>query len=172
VVYIGDVGHVAARKECPVAAADPLAAFPPSLVRSVAREAARDADRVVAFLDAAGLTDRSLRLPRIVLLHLGAGLRLMAWEAAGVTGHRAEGIPAGRDVVVAALRNAARPDDLDPDLPVRVVGFHADRFSWDAPDLLDADVLLDALDGDDAAEAVAEFLWAARRRPAPPRADR
>lgn len=72
-----------------------------------------------------------------------------------------ESEPAGRDVVVDALQAAAHQAPLDPDLAVRVVWFHAENFSWDTPD--DVDVLIDVLDGADAVDAIAEFLWAARR---------
>jgi hypothetical protein len=150
-------------------APDPLAQFPIPMVRAVAREAECDAIRVHAFLSAAGL-DRSPALTRDVLLHLAVGLRLLTWESAGVTAHRAAGLPAGRDVVVAALQAAAHQAPLDPDLPVRVVWFHAENFSWDACDY-DADVQIDVLDGSDAVDAIAEFLWAARHVARRPRAE-
>ena len=144
----------------------PLGALPDNLIRAVAREADRDADRVLAFLSALGLTPtpcRPIRLPREALLFLGAGLRLLAWEADGITAHRDAGLPPAREVVTAAVRALAAPAPLDPSLPVRVVRFHAEHFSWDAPVLLDADVLIGTLDEDLAAEAIAEYLWAARR---------
>jgi hypothetical protein len=140
-----------------------------SMVRAVAHEAERDAIRVHAFLSAAG-RDRSPTLTRDVLLHLAVGLRLLTWALAGVTTHRAAGLPAGRDVVVAALQAAAHQATLDPDLPIRVVWFHAENFSWDAGDF-DADVLIDVLDGADAIDAIAEFVWAARHVARRPRAE-
>src|SRR5438874_2475952 len=76
--------------------------FPTELTRGVAWEAARDADRVVRFLTTLGLAgtpERPLFLPPNFLLALGAGLRLLAWEASGFTAHRDAGLPPAMDVI-------------------------------------------------------------------------
>src|ERR1700730_3348789 len=79
---------------CPL----PLSDFPPDLIHAAPRDAARDADRVAAFLDALGLApagrrpqDPPLGLPADLLLGLGAALRLLLWERVGIRAHREAG---------------------------------------------------------------------------------
>ena len=74
-------------------------------------------------------------------------------------------------MVVDALQAAAHQVPLDPGLPVRVIWFHAENLSWDAPGDFDADVLIDVLDGADAVDAITEFPWAARHVARRPRAE-
>ena len=63
---------------------------------AVAVDAARDADRVGYFLDQLGLgatPEKPLPMPAAFLLHLGAALRLLAWETQPFFFHRAAGLP-------------------------------------------------------------------------------
>lgn len=140
--------------------------FPPEMICSVAINAQRDAEAVCSFLGELGLRgrpDKPLSLPADFLLTLGAGLRLLAWEARGITIHRTAGLPAAMEVIRGAFRSLHNPSQKDPCLPVRVLGLSVERLSWHARLTLGADVLLDDLDSDSAAEAIAEFLWASRR---------
>src|SRR3954464_1336759 len=81
-----DRGARMAVTPCPL----PLSDFPPDLIQAVARDAARDADRVAVFLDARGLApagcrprDPPLGLPADLLLGLGAALRRQRFRPFG-----------------------------------------------------------------------------------------
>jgi hypothetical protein len=148
----------------------PRVGFPPQMTRAIEREAGRAADRVAAFLSASAeevVVERPRRFPQDALLYLAAGLRMSDWEDAGVTAHRSAGLPAAADVLATAAGALRGSAALDPLLPGRYVKYYADHFSWDASDLFGADVLVGDLDGAEAAEAVARFLWAARQPSAP-----
>src|SRR5262245_6438845 len=86
------------------------------LVRSVRAEAERDADTVGMFLTALGLhatPARSIPLPATFLLDLGAALRLLAWEQAGLPPQEVAGLPPARqaltDVFLAWKHPQRRP---------------------------------------------------------------
>src|SRR5262245_66603975 len=88
----------------------PLDQFPADLLQAVAQHAAADAERVVRFLDASGLratrpgTGVPSALPTFFLMGLGAALRLLLWEEAGLHAHRDAGLPSAQE----ALREVAR----------------------------------------------------------------
>lgn len=147
--------------------------YPHDLIRAVAVEADRDADRVITFLRALGLdasTGRPRHLPPAFLLAVGPGLRLLAWEANGYTAHTDAGLPDARTVLRDTFLAATTPERLDPRLPVGVLAVFVERFAWAAREALGADVMLGDLDpdGESAAEAVAEFLWTARHTASDP----
>ena len=140
--------------------------YPAEFVDAVARDAARDADRVVSYLRKIGFDATPGRLrtvPPGFLLCLAAGLRLLSWEANGLTPHREAGLPAAKTVLHDTLLSATEPGRLDRGLPFRVFALWAERFAWAAGAAFGTEVLLDDLDADDAAaEAVADLLWASR----------
>src|SRR5262245_29045556 len=88
----------------------PLDQFPTDLLQAVAQHATADAERVVRFLDALGLratrpeTDVPSALPTFFLIGLGATLRLLVWEEAGLHAHRDAGLPSAQE----ALREVAQ----------------------------------------------------------------
>src|SRR5262245_10583053 len=76
--------------------------FPGEMVNAVAVDAARDAERVRRFLRLLGLDPAREKLrpiPREFLLHLGAALRLLAWEIKGFFFHREAGLPEARQAI-------------------------------------------------------------------------
>lgn len=84
--------------------------FPPELIESVATNAAADADRVGWLLDRVGLgppPGGTRRLPGDFLLNLGAALRLLDWEQAGISVHRDAGLPTAADAVRRVFADAA-----------------------------------------------------------------
>jgi hypothetical protein len=141
--------------------------YPLAMVEAVAAEAVRSADRVITFLDAAGLSaspDHPLHLPPEFLLTVGAGLQFLLWEINGYTVHLDAGLLAAKDVIHNAFRAVKDRATFDSRLPVRVLGLYVDHFCWRARAELGAEILLDNLDPDVMAEAVAQFLWAARHQ--------
>lgn len=112
------------------------------MVSSVAVKAAHDAERVVLFLDKLGVR-AELRLPERFLLHLGASLRLLVWEAQGFFFNRQAGLPAAREVIRDAflsLNDAA----ADPtELCVAVLRLSVERFAWSGWCDLEARVAVD-----------------------------
>lgn len=151
-------------------------AIPPELLADVAERADADADRVVLFLQALGLAPapgQTRALPAAFLLDLGAALRLLAWEAAGLDVHRQAGLPAALDAIRRAFAEAPGYLLRDPTAPApypplfrAVLRLTADRLAWAGRRDLGADVVLGDPDEDALIEALAAFLWA-HRRPTP-----
>src|SRR3954451_7437938 len=167
-----DRGARMAVTPCPL----PLSDFPPDLIQAVARDAARDADRVGVFLDALGRPpagrrpqDPPLGLPADLLLGLGAALRLLLWEQQGIDAHRQAGLPPGRQALRDVFRAAT--GQADPEaagrartLPYRVLTLFVERFAWAGRPELGADLTLGPADEDALLEGLADFLWAHRPR--------
>jgi hypothetical protein len=141
--------------------------FPADLISAVAGSAARDADHVGLFLHEMGLSaspDQPCRLPARFLLHLGAALRLLIWEAQGFFCHQAAGLPPARQAIRAAFQALRDPDDDSSALCLQVLRLAVERFAWNGPRDLHAEIAVDDLDDEAALDLLAEFLWAARHR--------
>lgn len=142
-----------------------FAMFPAEMVAAVAQDAARDAVRVGLFLDSLGLRatrEKPMPMPARFLLHLGAALRLLVWEAQGFYPHRQVGLPAAREVIREAFRSLDDPVADPTGLCVTVLRLSVERFAWNGQRDLGADVALDDLTADAALDALAEYLWASR----------
>jgi len=139
--------------------------IPADMVAAVAANAARDADCVELFLNHLGLgatPERPRPMPPGFLLHLGAALRLLSWEAQGFFFHRAAGLPEARQAIRAAFESLAEPDADPTEFCVAVLRLSVERFAWSGPPELGADVALDEAQEDALLEALADFLWARR----------
>jgi hypothetical protein len=151
-----------------------LAELPPELIQAVAREAARDADHVAAFLDQLGLRptgDRASppppRLPAWFLLEVAAGLRLWQWEHNGLRLHLEGGLPPAREALHGVFRRlaAAAGDPAsggDTPLSARVLGLFAERLAWSGRSDLDGDLLLGDADEDELVGALEDLIWTHR----------
>jgi hypothetical protein len=131
------------------------------------RDAARDADRVGLFLGGLGLTatpEKPLALPVHFLLGLGAALRLLAWEARGFFFHREAGLPEARQAVHAACLSLSDPNPDPTELCLHVMRLSVEKFAWNAPEELGADVSLGEAEEEMVLEALADFLWTHRPR--------
>ncbi len=144
----------------------PINDFPADMVAAVAANAARDADYVGFFLSRLGLDatpERPRPLPARFLLHLGAALRLLIWEAQGFFVHRAAGLPEARQAIRDAFRSLADPGADPTELGVSILRLAVECFAWHGPRDLNAHIALDQLADEDAAlDALAECLWASR----------
>src|SRR5205085_993171 len=113
-------------------------------------------------------------LPADFLLDLGAAMRLLAWEQAGLTLHRESGLPpaaeAATQVFLDAVPSAAGRRWPNLWLCKAVLRLSVDRFAWAGGRDLRADVLLGFPDEDALVEALAGFLW--DHRSPPPSDDR
>ena len=150
-----------------------FADIPTELIEAIARDAARDADRVSRFLDALSVTppgrwlaEKSVKLPGDFLLALGAALRLVFWEQQKLTAHREAGLPAAREALRDVLLAVTVPEAAARirDLVARVLAFTVERFAWNAGAKLGVDVVLGEAKEDPLLDAVADFLWAQRPR--------
>jgi hypothetical protein len=109
-----------------------------------------------------------VHLPAGYLLDLGAALRLLAWERAGLDPAAVAGLPpawqALRTVCLAAAadRNGTPPAEPPGTLARRVLAAFVEYFAWCGRAELAADVALSAADEDELLEGLADFLWANR----------
>jgi hypothetical protein len=139
--------------------------LPTDMVASVADSAARDADRVGLFLHELGLSaspDQPRSLPARFLLHLAAALRLLVWETQGFFFHHDAGLPPARQAIRDAFHALHDPNANPSAFCVSVLRLSLERFAWNGPRDLQADIALDDLNEDAALDVLAEFLWASR----------
>jgi hypothetical protein len=141
--------------------------LPAEMVAAVAGDAARDADRIGLFLEHLGLgatPEKPRLLPAGFLLHVGAALRLLVWEAEGFFGHRQAGLPTAGQAIRDAFRSLADPEANPADLRVAVLRLSIERFAWTGQPELGADIALEEAHEDALLDALADFLWARRPR--------
>ena len=111
-----------------------------------------------------------LPLPAAFLLDLGAALRLMAWEQAGINPQHVAGLPPAQEAIRDVLLSLRQPPtgaaqaDAPGTLARRVGAAFFEHFAWCGLGELDADVTLGAADEEAVLEALADFLWAHRPR--------
>ena len=143
----------------------PLPDVPADMITAVASGAARDAERVGLFLHEIGLSacpNQPRNLPAGFLLHLAAALRLLVWETQGFFFHQADGLPSARQAIRDAFHALQDPGADPRDFCVHVLRLSLERFAWNGPRDLHADIALDDLSDDAALDVLAEFLWASR----------
>jgi hypothetical protein len=151
--------------------------LPPGLIDAVAQEAASDAERVAAFLEALGLRPSGegaarvpLRLPAYFLLGLGAALRLLSWEQSGLHVHRDAGLPSAHEALREVFWAVTAPAPLAEKalaadrLRGRVLGVFLARLAWSGRALLGAHLELGEADEGALVDALAQFLWANRHQ--------
>jgi hypothetical protein len=139
--------------------------FPPDMVNAVRAAAARDADAVGLFLHQLGLTgspQRPRKLPAGFLLHLAAALRLSAWETQGFFFHHAAGLPPAEKAISDAFDALADANANPTELCIAVMRLLLERFAWNGPGQLNADIALDELSDEAALDVLAQFLWTHR----------
>ena len=140
--------------------------LPPDLLQATIHEAERDADRVGRFL--AKPKSKNIRyLPAEILLGIGAALRLLHWERAGIHCHLEAGLPLARQALydlseMAAGTATSEVIERVKNLPLRVTTVFVERFSWCGQAELSADLTLGAADEDAVLEDLADFYWAHR----------
>ena len=145
-----------------------------SEIRAVTRNATRQADLTAVALKATGLFASSeggrpdwSRLPPGYLLELGSTLQIGLWERQGLLPHLDSDLPSFREAAQTLVDRAVKGPaefggaDATP-LCRRVTQVYLNRFAWDAPELLDAEVVLGDADEDDFVDLLAEFVWTRR----------
>ena len=144
-----------------------IADLPADMVTAVEFDASRDADRVILFLNSLGLgasPEKPMSIPGVFLLHLGAALRLLSWEAKDFFFHFAAGLPKARQAIRDAFKSLDNPNADATELCVAILRLSVERFAWSGPTDLGADVSLDEVQEDILLDAMADFLWASRPR--------
>jgi hypothetical protein len=143
--------------------------LPDALVRSVTRQAERNAEAVSALLNNSGNLpvcpngNRSA-LPRGFLLELAAVMQVGLWEQQGFHEHLEQGLPSYRDCVtdLVARSHQGSPQFTDvgaDSLYRRVLKVHCECFSWEADEILGKPVAIRAGNDDQILDAMASFLW-------------
>jgi hypothetical protein len=148
--------------------------YPPELVQFVTEGAAWEADAAVLFLKTVGLAPQPgklCRLPADFLLNLGAAMRLLVWEQAGITAHIEAGLPPALEatgrVFLEATQQPSREHRPNPWLSLAVFRLTVDLFAWTGRRNLRAEIRLEFPDEDALVEALARFLWDHRCPAAP-----
>jgi len=139
------------------------------VITFVCAYALESADWVAAFLRSAGIEptpEKPIVLPRTFLLNLAAALRLIHWELLGLQVHLEAGLPRAEEAFLGVLNSlSGEPRGEGIELATAVLVLHIRQFAWDARSEWHASVALGSLDGDEALDALAEFLWARRHVP-------
>jgi hypothetical protein len=148
--------------------------LPVELEAALVRDAERDADGVVALLDALGFRrpgdgEPPVRLPAQFLLGLGLAVRLFSWESKGLRVHLDAGVAPAKDVLRDVVRRTAQlgPCETDADvasLRMKVLCLSVQRFAWAGPAVLGADVVVGDPDEELLLDALARLCWASRRK--------
>ena len=98
------------------------------------------------------------------LLRLGAALRLLMWESKGFSFHRAAGLPDAHQAIRNAIGALNAPATDPTGFCVPVLRLAIDRFAWNGPRELGADIALGEASEENLLEALADFLWSHRPR--------
>ena len=142
-----------------------LSRFPAELLDAVRDEAEASADRVAAFLHAAGWRPgQPLRCSEEGLLALDAALRLLDWETRGITAHRAAGLPDAESALDAAVESLLGRTDGTTlrRTGVAVLAVFAERMAWGAGRELAAQVELGEADDEALVEALVNLIYNTR----------
>lgn len=130
--------------------------------------------KVVGILPLESTVDSAIALPAELLLELAAILRIGMWERQDLRRLIATDLPPAEEAFHDLMSRAAeRPESFSTGMLVnsslhrRVMHVLLRQFAWNGPRHLGAEVLLgrpEESDSDAILDAVAEFLWARRRR--------
>lgn len=146
----------------------------PPTIQAVALNAERQAILVAAYLKQIdsllkrdGLPSVATGFPAGYLLELGAVLMLGHWDRKGLLAFLPSDLPAFADAVAelkrrAVIGNFKLLDCIASQLVRQVRQTWLERFAWEAPNLLQADVVLGDVDEDVLVEAVAQLIWVNR----------
>jgi hypothetical protein len=143
----------------------------PTAIAAVQQNAARQARmaaRCLELLDARlkddGIPTGASNLPLGFLLEVGAICQLKAWERAGLRAFLPADLPTCADAVsdlhrriTSGSRELASIESAS--LSRRVLGVWLNDFSWAAPNLLEADVVLGKVEEDTLVDVLAHLLW-------------
>ena len=145
--------------------ADVLSFAPDALVQAVTQLAERQADLTADWLESAGYPPYGpLNVPAAFLLELAAVLQLGEWERQNVLDHLDVKLPSYRQAAdELAARTRLGPKEFQgphaTSLSMLVNTVWIERFAWDGPSMLQADIVFGDCDDDSLVERLAEFLW-------------
>ena len=114
-----------------------------------------------------GFADGAQNLPAAFLMELGAIGQIRLWELEGLRDFLPSDLPTYGEAVAELSRRAlTAPQEFQTlagaRLSPRVMQVWLESFSWAAPSLLQADVVLGEVDEDALVDAVAHLLWTHR----------
>jgi hypothetical protein len=143
---------------------DEFSVAPDALVQAVTLLAERHAALTAAWLESAGRRPGPLNVPAAFLLELAAVLQLGEWERLNVLDHLNTNLPSYRQATdELAARTALGPKEFHgphaTQLSTLVNTVWIERFAWDGPSMLQADIVFGDCDEDALVEQLAEFLW-------------
>jgi hypothetical protein len=126
--------------------------------------AERHAGLAADWLESAGYPRGQLNVPAAFLLELAAVLQLGEWERQNVLDHLDANLPSYRQAAdeLAARAALGLKKFHGPDatrLSDLVNTIWIERFAWDGPSMLQADIVFGNCDDDALVEQLTEFLW-------------
>jgi hypothetical protein len=122
------------------------------------------ADHCIAALRSGVVRDESGQMPPAYLLELGAILQLKYWESIGLRELLKVELPSAESALADFCRRVSRaPESFwkaeDSALSNTVLDAYLASVSWDAPELLNAEFIINAADEDRLIDALARLLW-------------
>ena len=143
---------------------DEFSIAPTALEDAVAQLAERQADRTADWLQSVGVPPGPLKVPAAFLLELAAVLQLGEWEQRNVLAHLNIKLPSYREAAAQLASKAARgraefngPNSIP--LSTLVTNIWIERFAWEGPALLQADIVFGDCDEEALVDQIADFLW-------------
>lgn len=143
-------------------------AIPPFLRNAIVARAHWQAEMVNIWVRRMLRTpEDEIGLPGSFLLELAAVITIADWEFKGLRKFLPEDLPPARQALFALGTRARKgPAEFEgPDaapLSLRVFQVWWQNFAWEAPELLQADVVLGELDDEQVADLLANFIWQCR----------
>lgn len=143
---------------------DGIAFAEDALVQAVSQLAERQAELTARWLSSVGFCGKSLNVPAAFLMELAAVLQLREWERQGVLKHLIVSLPpyaqAANDL---AARTKLGPNEFQGPNAIRlsmlVNGVWIERFAWDGPSMLQADIVFGNVNDEVLIEQLADFIW-------------
>ena len=137
------------------------------VIDAVVRNAEQQATLTACYLTCIGLppgTSEFQRLPRAVLLELGALLQLRLWETRGLAKRLPKDVPSAQEAAegfYSRLEGDHIPadDGTLPPLARRVHEVWLNHIAWEGQSILGTDLVLDDVAEDGVVEAIAQFIW-------------
>ena len=142
--------------------------LPDELIQSLRLETENSIERLNDLLfPAACQFGQPVPCPESGLSALAIALRLLDWEARGITAHLSKGLQSGDAAFEEALLEAGVPSRqpgsiADPQVQAEVLALFVEKMAWSAYSDFTAQVELGEIDDETLVEALSQLIWNTR----------